>query len=180
MLELKKGIDILAEIGGIHTLDEAQALFEAKCDQENVAKLSKITNEEALLKIANAISMTDPDAVFVNTGSDADFRKIREMTKNATISNVISQVGEILNLAIYLLVNTSSGYLLAYPIPAEILANTLGLSVACLQVHVNTNDSKQMPIFVSILKKTTITFKWSANTKSLKYATLFLGSMLMF
>jgi phosphoenolpyruvate carboxykinase (GTP) len=79
MLELKKGIDILAEIGGINTLGEAKALFEAKCDQENVAKLSKIANEEALLKIANAISMTDPDAVFVNTGSDADIQKVREM-----------------------------------------------------------------------------------------------------
>jgi len=80
MLELKKGIDILAEIGGIHTLDEAKALFEVKCDRENVAKLSKIASEEALLKIANSISMTDPDAVFVNTGSDADIQKVRGMS----------------------------------------------------------------------------------------------------
>ena len=80
MLELKKGIDILAEIGGIHTLDEAKALFDIRCDRENVAKLGKITNEEALLKIANAISMTDPGAVFVNTGSDADVQKVREMS----------------------------------------------------------------------------------------------------
>ena len=80
MLELKKGIDILAEIGGINTLDEAKALFEIRCDQEDVTKLSKITNEEALLKIANAISMTNPDAVFVNTGSDADVQKVREMS----------------------------------------------------------------------------------------------------
>jgi phosphoenolpyruvate carboxykinase (GTP) len=80
MLELKKGIDILAEIGGINTVDEAKALFEVKCDQENLVKLSRITNEEALLKIANAISMTDPDTVFVNTGSDVDAQKIREMS----------------------------------------------------------------------------------------------------
>ena len=80
MLELKKGIDILAEIGGINTLDEANSLFEIRCDQENVTKLSKITNEEALLKIADAISMTNPDAVFVNTGSDADVQKVREMS----------------------------------------------------------------------------------------------------
>jgi phosphoenolpyruvate carboxykinase (GTP) len=80
MLELGKGIDILAAIGGIHTLDEAEALFKVKCDQENVAKLSKITNEEALLKIANAISMTDPDTVFVNTGSEADVRRVRIMS----------------------------------------------------------------------------------------------------
>jgi len=80
MLALKKGMDILAEVGGIRSLDEARALFEVKCDQGNLAKLEKITNEEALLKIANAIAMTDPDAVFVNTGSDADIRKVREMS----------------------------------------------------------------------------------------------------
>jgi phosphoenolpyruvate carboxykinase (GTP) len=80
MLELKKGFDILAEIGGISTPDEAKALFEVRCDQENAAKLSEIANEEALLKIANAISMTDPDAVFVNTGSDADIQRVREMS----------------------------------------------------------------------------------------------------
>ena len=80
MLELKTGIDILAEIGGVNTLDEARELFEARCDAESVAKLSKITNAEALLKIANAISMTDPDAVFVNTGSDADVQRVREMS----------------------------------------------------------------------------------------------------
>jgi len=80
MLELKKGVDILAEVGGIRGLDEARALFEVRCDQENLAKLDKIANEEALLEIANAISMTDPDAVFVNTGSDADLQRVREMS----------------------------------------------------------------------------------------------------
>ena len=80
MLELKKGIDILAGIGGVNTLDEAKAVFEAKCDAENLAKLDKIANEEALLKIANAIAMTDPDAVFVNSGSAADVHRVREMS----------------------------------------------------------------------------------------------------
>ncbi|MCP4535957.1 MAG: phosphoenolpyruvate carboxykinase (GTP) [Chloroflexi bacterium] len=80
MLELNKGVDILADVGGINTLDEAKALFEARCDPESLARLAKISNEQALLKIANAISMTDPDAVFVNTGSDADVQKAREMS----------------------------------------------------------------------------------------------------
>ena len=80
MLELKKGIDILSEIGAIKTLDEAKAVFEQKCDRENLAKLNKITNDEALLKIANAIAMTEPDSVFVNTGSEADVQKVREMS----------------------------------------------------------------------------------------------------
>jgi phosphoenolpyruvate carboxykinase (GTP) len=80
MLELETGIDILAEVGGINALVEANALFESRCDQETVAKLGGIANEKALLKIANSISMTDPDAVFVNTGSDADLRTVREMS----------------------------------------------------------------------------------------------------
>ena len=80
MLELQEGVDILAEIGGINSLDEAKALFEAQCDQETVAKLSQIANKEALLKIANAISMTDPNEVFVNTGAEADVQRVREMS----------------------------------------------------------------------------------------------------
>ncbi|MBW1912411.1 MAG: phosphoenolpyruvate carboxykinase (GTP), partial [Deltaproteobacteria bacterium] len=80
MLELKKGIDILSEIGGVRTPDEAKTLFEKKCDKENLDKLNRIANEEALMKIANCVSMMDPDSVFVNTGSDSDVLKIREMS----------------------------------------------------------------------------------------------------
>ncbi|MDH7484685.1 MAG: phosphoenolpyruvate carboxykinase (GTP) [Anaerolineae bacterium] len=80
MLELKKGLDILTEIGGVRALDQALALFEHTCDKETRAKLGQIANEEALLKIANAIVMTEPDAVFVNTGSDADVQRVREMS----------------------------------------------------------------------------------------------------
>jgi len=80
MLELKKGIDILSEIGGIKTLAEAKTLFENKCDSDNLKKLGKIKNEEALLKIANAIAMNDPDTIFVNSGSEADLENIKEMS----------------------------------------------------------------------------------------------------
>ena len=65
MLELKKGVDILAEVGGIKSIDEARKLFEEKLDAKNLAKLKKIKNEEALLKIANAIALCQPDAVFI-------------------------------------------------------------------------------------------------------------------
>ena len=56
MLELKKGIDILSEIGGIKTIDQAKSLFNDKLDPDSIEKLGKIKTEEALLKIANAIS----------------------------------------------------------------------------------------------------------------------------
>ena len=48
MLELKKGVDILAEVGGVRTLDEAQTLFAHKLDPENLAKLSTIHNVEQI------------------------------------------------------------------------------------------------------------------------------------
>jgi phosphoenolpyruvate carboxykinase (GTP) len=80
MLKLKEGIDILAEVGGIKTLGDAKALFERTCDAEALARLGTISNIEVLLKIANAIAMTQPDAVFVNTGSDADVQRVREMS----------------------------------------------------------------------------------------------------
>ena len=82
MLELKKGVDILTEVGGIKNMDQAKALFDKKLDGETKGKLAKIKNEEALLRIANAIAMCDPDAVFINTGSDADVQRVREMSIN--------------------------------------------------------------------------------------------------
>ena len=69
MLELKKGIDILAEAGGVKTIDEARAIFQEKLNDEHRGRLEKIKNEEALLKIANAIALCQPDDVFITTGS---------------------------------------------------------------------------------------------------------------
>jgi phosphoenolpyruvate carboxykinase (GTP) len=80
MLELKKGVDILAEVGAIKSISEAQSVFEKFIDSDNLEKLSKIKNEEALLKIANAISMCEPKGVFVDTGSKEDIEKIKQMS----------------------------------------------------------------------------------------------------
>jgi phosphoenolpyruvate carboxykinase (GTP) len=80
MLELKKGVDILTEIGGIKSASDAEALIKQKLDGENLAKLAKIRNSDVLLKIANSISLGNPDTVFVNTGSDEDVQKVRKMS----------------------------------------------------------------------------------------------------
>ena len=80
MLELKKGIDILSEIGGIKSPSEANDIFKKYCDGDTISKFEKIKNDDARLKIANAISMMKPDAVFINTGSKEDIQKIREMS----------------------------------------------------------------------------------------------------
>ena len=72
MLELMKGVDILADVGGIADLAAAKTLFESKLDDANLVKIKTIKNEDALLKIANAIAMCDPDNVFIITESRDD------------------------------------------------------------------------------------------------------------
>ncbi len=47
MVKLKEGTDILADLGGIKTVQEAFALFTKKCDQANLSKLKTISNQEA-------------------------------------------------------------------------------------------------------------------------------------
>ncbi len=80
MLELEKGTEILADIGGIDNVDEAWSLFREKMSEAELAKLEKITTEEALLKIANAIALCQPDSVMINTGAEADRAAIRKMS----------------------------------------------------------------------------------------------------
>jgi len=78
MLELKNGVDILAEVGGVKTIEEARAVFRKKMDQESLAKIGRIESEEPLLRIANAIAMCDPERAWVDTGSEADLAQIRK------------------------------------------------------------------------------------------------------
>jgi phosphoenolpyruvate carboxykinase (GTP) len=80
MLEFKKGVDILSAVGGVLTIGEARQLFEQRLDREQLARLAKITNEEALLKVANAIAMCEPDQVFIHTGSEEDKAFVRRMS----------------------------------------------------------------------------------------------------
>ncbi len=79
MLQKKKGVDIVQEIGGIQTAAEAGQLFEARLSDEHLARIRQTRHPEVILKIANAIAMCQPDRVFVNTGSEADRRFIREL-----------------------------------------------------------------------------------------------------
>jgi len=78
MLELSKGNDILAAVGGIKSLAEAQRLIGETLDDANLKKLAPITNPDALIKIANAIVHCKPAAVFVNSGSSEDIDWIRQ------------------------------------------------------------------------------------------------------
>ncbi|HOX24145.1 MAG TPA: phosphoenolpyruvate carboxykinase (GTP) [Candidatus Krumholzibacteria bacterium] len=78
MLELKKGVDILGAVGGVTTIAAARTVIATHLDGANQKKLAPIRNEEALLKIANAIVMCEPDGVFVNSGSPEDVQWVRD------------------------------------------------------------------------------------------------------
>jgi phosphoenolpyruvate carboxykinase (GTP) len=80
MLEFKKGVDILSAVGGITTIGEARNLFEQRLDSEHLGRIAMITNEEALMKVANAIAMCAPDRVYIHTGSEEDCANVRRMS----------------------------------------------------------------------------------------------------
>jgi len=93
MLQNKVGYDIIQKIGGISTMDEASGVFEKEMDAANLAKIRRIKNEEALLKIANAIITCKPDDIFVNTGSDDDVQRIRRMALEKGEEAVLAMEG---------------------------------------------------------------------------------------
>ena len=79
MMQYEEGIDIVAEIGRVDTLDAAAKVFKTSMDSEHLSRIQQIRNPEVLLKIANAIAMCRPDSVFVNTGSQTDKQFIRDL-----------------------------------------------------------------------------------------------------
>jgi phosphoenolpyruvate carboxykinase (GTP) len=79
MLEMKKGVDILTDIGGVKGEDEVNAIFQQKMEDADLKKMQQIKNSEARLKIANAIALGQPDKVIVNTGSKEDKQRIRDL-----------------------------------------------------------------------------------------------------
>ncbi len=77
MLELKKGVEILREVGGIKSIEEAQTLLKNKLDDSNYQKLSKIKTKDAIIKIANSISICEPDEVFIITDTKEDAAEVK-------------------------------------------------------------------------------------------------------
>ncbi|MGD2270584.1 MAG: phosphoenolpyruvate carboxykinase (GTP) [Desulfobacterales bacterium] len=80
MMQIGEGIDIVSELGGIGTHKSAVKVFEGKMDADHRSRIQRIKTTDAIVKIANAIAMCDPDTVFVNTGSEADRQFIRELS----------------------------------------------------------------------------------------------------
>jgi len=80
MLVRNQGLDIVQEIGGIKTAEEAIKFIEKLSNDSNREKLKKIKNPDALLKIANAAAMCQPKAIFINSGSREDVQFIRYLS----------------------------------------------------------------------------------------------------
>jgi phosphoenolpyruvate carboxykinase (GTP) len=76
----KDCIDIITELGGVTDLNAAQQVFKDTINAENLDKLKRIENPDVLKKIANAIMLCKPDAVFIDTGSEEDRQFVRELS----------------------------------------------------------------------------------------------------
>jgi len=79
MTKETRGVDIAEEVGGITSPESAEKLFEDKLDPEQLSRIQYIKNPDVLVKIANAISMCEPDAVYINKGTEEDRAFIRNM-----------------------------------------------------------------------------------------------------
>ena len=75
----EKDMDIITELGKIDSEEKAKAIFEKYMDKDHLGRMLKISHSGVLMRIANAIVICNPKAVFVNTGSTADKQFIRTL-----------------------------------------------------------------------------------------------------
>ncbi len=80
MLQKNRGVDIIVEIGGINTYAAAVEYLQKTMSPQHLARIQQIKDQEACIKIANAVAMCNPDQLFVNTGSAEDRQFIRELS----------------------------------------------------------------------------------------------------
>lgn len=79
MFTRNKGIDIISTLGNCKSRESAMKVFENKMTSEHLERINKIVNAEVITKIANAIILCEPDAVFIHTGSESDKQFVREL-----------------------------------------------------------------------------------------------------
>ena len=78
MSHASRNYDIAQVLGGIETIEAARHLFKERLDADHYARIDRIQTPAVLIKIANAISLCDPAAIFVNTGTETDREWIRQ------------------------------------------------------------------------------------------------------
>jgi len=80
MFKRNEGIDIVVEIGGVTTAEEANRVFQKTLSNAQMDRMERIQHPGVRMKIANAIQMCQPDDVLINTGSEEDRQFIRELS----------------------------------------------------------------------------------------------------
>ena len=86
-----QGDDILTAVSGIDSAAQAEAVLHQRLDAGALAKLVK--NADARLKIAAAITLCQPEAVFINSGSDEDIAWIRAHALARGEEKALTQAG---------------------------------------------------------------------------------------
>ena len=79
MVDKNVGPDIAETLGKVASSDEMDGIFKQYMDDVQYTRLKIIKNEKVLKRIANAIALCRPQAVFVNTGTDEDRQFIRDL-----------------------------------------------------------------------------------------------------
>lgn len=79
MANKKVGCDISCELGKVDSNGKIDAIFRRYMDDKNLSKIALQTNFDVRKKIANAIAICKPKAVFINTGTPEDRAFIRKL-----------------------------------------------------------------------------------------------------
>jgi phosphoenolpyruvate carboxykinase (GTP) len=79
MLVRGRGYDIISSLGAVGCREDSQQLFRHHMDPINLAKLDSIEDLGLILRIANAISLCEPDTVFIHSGTEADMAFVRTL-----------------------------------------------------------------------------------------------------
>ncbi len=79
MANKRVGCDISCELGKVDSTGKIDEIFRRYMDDKNLSKIALQTNFDVRKKIANAIAICKPKAVFINTGTPEDRAFIRKV-----------------------------------------------------------------------------------------------------
>lgn len=79
MANKQVGSDISCELGKVDSIEKIDAVFEQYLDDKHLSRMDRQVNFDVRKKIANAIAICKPKAVFINTGTPEDRTFIRKL-----------------------------------------------------------------------------------------------------
>jgi len=89
----EKDMDIITELGKVDSENSASDIFKKYMDKEHLSRILRIKHPEVLKRIANAIVLCNPKAVFVNTGSIDDKHFIKTLALEKKEESALSMEG---------------------------------------------------------------------------------------